>query len=157
MVDTDGWYDRREAAKVLRCAVNTIINRQNAGKLHPRWAVRRDCRGAERMQLVYDPKELVRFVPSRYVDRHRSPGETAALCFEAFGARKSIREIVIDLRETPDAVEALYQHWETGGGHKRVVTDTAWEALQQQLGPMDDVTDLVQRVRSLKEALKAKP
>jgi hypothetical protein len=153
LVDTSNWFDRRQAAHVLRVAVNTIVNRQKRGQLNPRWAVRRDNNGAERLQLVYNPKELEKFLPRPDVDRHRTAGETAAICFEAFDARTPVRQIVIDLREDPDTIETLHEKWLRCGGADRVINNAMWKALEELLGPMTDVTDIVDRVTELKTGL----
>ncbi len=79
----------------------------------------------------------------------RLPGEIAARAFELFRDGKTVREIVIELRQEPTKVEALYEKWLDLGGSAIVITEVAHEAFESVLGPFKSVADLLDLVREL--------
>lgn len=130
----------------------TIASHERRGKLHPAYVYRRDSRGIEHRVSVYDPKELIKLLPQAHRPAlARDPGEVAARCFELFNDGKSIRDVVIEMRETPDRVQGLYESWSSVAGvdGELTITRTAKEALEKFVGPFSDVTDLVSLVEAL--------
>src|SRR5258707_1321154 len=76
--DTAGWLTRREAAELFGVVENTIINWQKKKLLSPIRVVKADRGGAERIQLLYDPKQLAAIArPNRFARLVRSEGEIA--------------------------------------------------------------------------------
>jgi hypothetical protein len=151
--DIDKWLDRNQASDLLGVSPNTLMNLGRRGKLHPMQVARVDRAGAERIVYVYDPAELAK-IPTR--DRSavgRSPGEVAARVFELLDVGKSLREIVVEVRESPELVEQLRDKWTDMGGADRVITMAAWERLEAIIGPFGSVSDLIELV----ERAVAKP
>lgn len=147
--DMDGWLTRNEVADLLGISVSTIRNLETRELLHGRRVLRAVGDGTERQVMIYDPKEVAR-VPKK--DRYvaiRTPGETVARCFELFDLGKSIREIVIEMREMPELIETYKEKWLDHGGSERVITPLAWDALTDIVGPFDSVADLIARIRTL--------
>lgn len=134
---------------MLRRSVTTIANYEREGKLHPQYVYRADSRGIEHRVAVYDPKELT---PLRHPDLRplaiREPGEVAARSFELFNQGKTLRDVVIELRETPDQVRQLHESWLDSGGADLTITPIAKEALEKVLGPFTSVADLLTLVES---------
>jgi hypothetical protein len=150
---TDGWLTRNEASDVLRCSPQTLKNYEDRKFLHPQQAVRRDRSGIERMMLVYNPKELAE-LPSRNPGGQpriavREPGEQAARAFEMFKLGRELDEIVIELRETPDRIDQLYERWLDHTRARFVITPEAKEAFEQIVGNFNDVPTLIDLVRKL--------
>ena len=143
---------------MLQCSVQTLKNYEAQGKLHPRHALRKDPIGAERVMLVYDPQELAKLPPRRTVPREllREPGEQAAKVFELLRKGLALDEIVIETRETPDMVDHLHDRWLEQTKARHVITPEAKKALEQLLGPFQDVTELVKLVAS-KLAVQSTP
>ena len=148
--ETDGWLTRNETSDALQCSPQTLKNYETRGLLHPRHAVRRDRSGAERTLLVYNPKEFAE-LPSRLSGGRprvegRDPKEQAARAFELFRAGWELDLIVIELREDPDRIDHLHEHWLNQTKARHVITPTAKQALEQILGPFASVTELVEIV-----------
>jgi len=57
----------------------------------------------------YDPADVVRLLTKRGVNRPLAAGETAALAFQMFEHGVGLREVVVSLQLTPEAVRALYR------------------------------------------------
>ena len=145
--DLTGWLTRWEAAEVLGVTENTIVNWEHKKHLVPTLVVKADRGGAERAQWLYDPKQLAAMPRSdRFARRIRSEGEVAARAFEFFEEGKTIREIVIALREEPSKIETLKEQWENFGGADIVINDAARKALESVVGPFKGVADLVDLV-----------
>jgi hypothetical protein len=130
-------------------AVNTIANNERRGKLHPRHVYRPDSRGIEHRVSVYDPKELLKLHSPNRPLFVREPGEVAARCFELLDQGKTVREIVVELRETPDQVHILRDKWLDAGGADLVVTPTMKENLEKIVGPFASIADLLDLVRAV--------
>lgn len=151
LAETDGWLTRNEASDVLRCTPQTLKNYEDRNLLHPRHGLRKDRSGGERVMLVYNPKELAKLPirngggqPSVAV---REPGEQAARVFELLRQGRSLDEIVIELRETPDRVDYLNERWLEQTQSRYVISAEAKKAFEQLVGTFSDVTDLVELVR----------
>lgn len=143
--DTSGWLTRNQSADLLKMSVTTIANYERRGKLHPRYAYRADSRGIEHHVAVYDPEELTR-LPRSALYHHpatREPGEIAARAFELFNQGVSIRDVLIELRETPDRVHELHERWLDMGGADLTITKIAKEAFEKLVGPFSDVAGLL--------------
>lgn len=144
--DTDGWLTRNETSDVLRCSMQTLKNYEIRGNLHPKHALRRDRTGAERVMVVYDPKELTNLPskkpegPGEYV---RQAGEQAARAFEMFRDGNELDDVVIELRETPERVDQLHEHWREQTKARWVLNPKARDLLKQLVGEFKNVTDLV--------------
>ncbi len=144
-VDTSTWLTRNEASDLLGCSANTLMNYERRGKLHPATALRTDQRGIEHEYRVYDPRELAK-LPNRTIFHSipRPPGEIAARAFEAFAKETPLCDIVVELRETPDHVQKLYEQWLDMRGARYVLSDEARAALAKRIGPFADVAELVE-------------
>lgn len=148
--DTSTWLTRNESADFLRVSVTTIGNYERQGKLHPRFAYRRDSREIEHRVAVYDRDELLKL---RRIDRlpaSHEPGEVAARCFELFNEGLTIRDVVVEMRKTPDLVRSLYDSWLNNGSKADLlITSTVKEDLERLLGHFSTVTELQQLVEAL--------
>jgi len=136
---------------MLSCSSQTLANYERKGSLHPQHAYRPDGRGAEHRVIVYSPHELTKLASKLH--RHiapRDPGEIAGRAYEMYDEGKSEREVVRELRLTPEAVQILHDKWLDGGGSDRVLTPNAWEAIERAIGPFRSVTELVERITQLK-------
>lgn len=149
--DTSGWITRNKAADLMRVSVTTIANYERRGKLHPRYAYRADSRGVEHYVAVYNPEELFKEIPRGHERpaTNRDPGETAARAFEHFDQGLTVRQIVIELRETPDRVHELRESWLNAGGAALTITDIAKQKFEQLVGPFTGVTELLELIEKL--------
>jgi hypothetical protein len=148
---------RNEASDMLSCSSQTLANYERKGFLHPQHAYRPDGRGAEHRVIVYSPHELTKLASKLHRPiSARDPGEIAGRAYEMYDEGRSDREIVRELRLTPDAVQALHDKWLDGGGADRVLTTSAWEALEGVIGSFKSVTELVELVARLKGCEKVK-
>lgn len=156
---TDGWLTRNEVCDLLRCSPQTIKNYEHREKLHPRSAIRKDRSGVDRQMRVYDPKELTALPPRNpggepRVDA-RAPGELAARAFELFRQDLDLDEVVIELRETTDRIDHLYERWLDYSRGRHVITAEARKALEQAIGPFGTITDLIEIIAKLMNAVEA--
>lgn len=100
--------------------------------------------------LVYNPKELAE-LPTRNAGGQpriavRDPGETAARAFELFRQNWDLDQVVIELRETPDRIDQLHEHWLNQTKARYVITPAAKEVLEKLVGPFSSVTEFVELV-----------
>ena len=147
--ETDGWLTRDETSDMLRCSLQTLKNYQARDKLHPQYAVRKDRTGAERMMLVYDPKELAELPakkPGGPREALREAGEQAARIFELLRQGWPLDEIVIEMRETPDRIDDLHERWLQQTQARHVITPEARKVLESLVGSFKDVTELVELI-----------
>lgn len=149
-VDTSGWLTRNESTDLLRCSVQTLRNLEQRGKLHPVYAMRPDALGTVRLTIVYNPKELATLPRYEQPNTIRQVGEVSARAFEMFNEGKALREIVIELRETPDRVDELRERWLDGGGSAVVLTPNGKLAFEQVVGPFGDLVELLNLVKKLR-------
>ena len=140
---------RESAADLLGVSVNTILNFERKGWLHPARVL---SAKSGQLVFVYDPKELAEISKRARVSNIRDPGETAARAFERFSQGASLREVVMELREAPDKVHDLHEHWLDMGGANVVITDDAKTVLEKIVGAFKNVPELIERVS---ERLKA--
>lgn len=153
--DTSHWCTRYQAADHLRMSVTTIANYERRGKLHPQYAMRPDGRDIERRVAVYDPEELSKLpgAQARHRAAAREPGEVAALCFELFEQNKSVREVVIELRETPDRVRELHNVWQNCGDRDVLITSNEIAVIEKILGAsFTSVSELIKLIGKLAKA-----
>lgn len=135
---------------MLQCSVQTLANYERRGKLHPKSAYRPDKRGIEHRVTVYDPHELTKLATrlNRHVDvSSRDPGEIAARAYEIFDAGRPQKDVVQELRVTPDTVRELYEKWLDSGGADLVITPLSKELLEKLVGPFDSVTTLIEQLQ----------
>jgi hypothetical protein len=140
------WLTREDASSHLAVSIQTLKNYEQAGKLHPQRTPRLDSRGHERIVVVYDIKEINQLPRGRGMATSRDPREINVRAYELFDAGKSVREAVIELRESSDVVRTLHDKWKDDDGMEIIVTKNARKALEEMLGPFKDVTELVERV-----------
>lgn len=134
---------------MCRVSYNTIKNWVLKGLLHPQRAMRMLPHGAQREVQVFDPRELSKMA-RRKIDVHgNDAGEIAARAFELFETGKSLREVVIELRETLPKVEELHEQWLRSGGSELVITPVAQRELERLVGRFDGVAGLVERVAEM--------
>jgi len=102
--------------------------------------------------LVYNPKELaalpIRNGGGQPGIQVREPGEQAARAFELLRQGMPLDEIVIELRETPDRINYLNERWLELTHARHVISSETKTAFEQLVGPFNDVTELLERVRS---------
>jgi len=149
--DTSGWLTRFQSAEYLGVSVTTIANYERRGKLNPRHEYRADSRGSEQRVALYDTKQLnpLRRYASPMREKIRDPGELAASCFELFDQGRTLREIVIALRETPEQIRALRESWLDAGGADLTITSLAKESFEKIVGPFLSVAELLSLVEDL--------
>jgi len=147
--DIDGWLTRNDICDLLGVSFQSIRTLEAREMLHPRRVRRAVGDGSERLVYIYDPKEVARVPMKDRMVAIRTPGETCARCFELFDLGKSIREIVIEMREMPDVIETYKEKWLDAGGSDRVITPAAWEILAGVVGSFDSIADLIDRARAL--------
>lgn len=149
--DIRDWLTRNEATDMLWCSAQTLVNYERKGFLHPQHDYRRDERGAQHHMVVYSPHELSKLAHKLHRPVfQRDPGEVAGRAYEMFDEDRPEREVVRELRLTPDMVRVLHDKWLDGGGADRVLTPGAWEAIERTVGPFKSVTELVERLNQLK-------
>lgn len=144
--NTTGWYTRNQVSDMLGMSLATIATYERRGILHPLQVLRVDARGMERPTFVYDPQELASIPPN--LRRTRPPGETCARCFELLDQGKTVREIVIELRESSELVIELREKWYDAGGADRVITPYAWEQIEKIVGPFGSIAELLELLAS---------
>lgn len=158
-VDTSSWVTRNMAADLLEVSHTTI--RGMEGKiLHPRRGRRSLPNGGYREIWLYDPEELARVSSARRQKaRHApiQPGEMVARAFELFDDGRPLREVVTELRETPESIAAWHDQWLELGGAEIVVGPAARKELARLVGPFEGVADLVARVRDAVAPRAAEP
>lgn len=150
-VDTSTWLTCAEASDLLRCSEGTIRAAVRRDMLHPQRGKRvlNGGRGSGMTKEVdiYDPHELTLLSRRRKMSTApNDQGELSARAFELFDRGKSLREVVIDLRETPARISELHDQWFDLGGSEMVIGSTAKAELERFLGAFDDVAGLVARV-----------
>lgn len=154
--DVRDWYTRNQVVDLLRISPQTIKNYEGRDLLHPKQALRKDRSGIERVMLVYDPKELTELPPRSGAGQPsadtRKPGEQAARAFELFREGKGLDEIVIELRETPERVDQLHEHWLDQTKARYVISPEAKRAFEDIFGEFKSVTDLVELARKFRPA-----
>lgn len=152
--DTRAWLTRNESVDLLNISVQTLRNYEQRGLLHPLRVPRKDPRGREQSAIVYDPRELANLPRGigRPLASQREPGETAARAFEFFDEGKPMREIVRELREQPDVVQALHDKWLDMGGADLVISPGAKMELERTLGTFETVAELIEKASALHAA-----
>jgi hypothetical protein len=145
-VDTSGWLTRAQAIDLLGVSMNSIRRWEAEGILHVQFAMRDSAREV----AVIDPRELCR-VPRR----HRTPipneeGELCARVFEMLDDGMTVREIVINTRETSQRIEGIRDNWLDAGGADLVVSKEARAEYERITGkPLRRMSDLVETLASL--------
>ena len=127
-------------------AYNTLRKWVKAGRLHPQKEMRLLGNGQRREVLVFDSAELRKILRRRNLN---APGELAARAFEMFEEGRQINEVVIALRQLPEYVEALHDHWAWSDGRGLVITSVARREHERILGSVVSVADIVERVTEL--------
>ena len=149
--DTSGWLTRQDSAAFLGVSVTTIVNYERRGKLNPRYDYR-TTNGFEQRVTLYDPKQLAplrKYAPPSSREKIKDPGELAASCFELLDQGRTLREIVVALRETPEQINMLRESWLDAGGSALTITPLAKERLEKVVGEFSGVADLVTLVEDL--------
>jgi hypothetical protein len=126
---------------------STLINHERRGLLHPQRAIRGQTLHE---YVVYDPDELAR-LPQRYRKAvQNEPGEQNARAFEMFDQGKSVREVVITLREVTPKIVELHEQWLDAGGTALVISPAAHAELAKHVGPFGSVAELCERMKARK-------
>lgn len=147
--DISTWLTINQVVDLIGCAHITVKTWVSKGTLHPRKARRQVGNGSLREVWVFDPREIARVPRRRTSSVPSSPGEIAARAFELFDEGRPDREVVTDLRETPQRVAELREQWMLGGGSEIVIGRVAAQEIARFIGPFDGVAGLVQRLRAL--------
>lgn len=142
--DTATWLTRNEAADLLNVGHPTLLQFERRDLLHPRRVIRFDESGHERPLIVYDPRELAKITPRGRVNVAQNPGEVAARAFELFDQGIPLRQIVIELRQTPELIEQLREKWLDMEGADLVISPQAKETLETLFGSFKGVADLLE-------------
>ena len=112
--------------------------------------MRSTTNGVQRMLYVYDPRELAS-LPHRGRAVVDTPGEVAARCFELFDEGRPLKEIVRELRKSPEIIEDLYERWLNMGGSGIVLTPYAKDEFIKVVGPFADIAELLELVQTMKK------
>lgn len=147
--DVATWLTRNEVADLLGISINTIANLERRDMLHPQRIIRSDPIGCERLTFIYDPREVAKIPRRDRLTNIRAPGETAARCFELLDAGKTVKQIIVELRETPEQIIALREKWLDTGGADLVISPEAKDVLQAHVGSFTNVAELVEIVLTL--------
>jgi len=147
--DTSHWYTRNQAADVLHISVTTIANYERRGKLNPHYAYRPDGRGVEHRVAVYDPQELHKLPGQSKPPAAREPGEVAARCFELFNQGQSVKDAVIELRETPERVRSLHNVWLDSGEEDLLISRSERAILEKLVGSFTSVSEFIRLIGDL--------
>ena len=140
-----GWLSRNEVCDMLNVSGNTLERWAKAGLLHP--MIARSHR-SNRPAWFYDPQEL-KNVPRRGLAHDRSPGELAARAFEMLDGGCKLRDVVIELRCDPRAVEDLYQQWLDMEGDSLAVSINGRKRLEAMVGgKFEDEDDLIEKLEA---------
>ena len=110
--DPRDWMTREQGSDFLGVSIQTLRNYERRGRLHPQYVYRRDGYGIERRVTAYDPEEIKKL--PRGGRTQRLNGDLAARVFELFNQGRSLRDIVIELRESPNTIKELYTLWREG-------------------------------------------
>jgi len=147
-VNTDGWLTRIQASDMMGVAIDTLRAYERKGVLHPRRMI---CEGSAREIIVYNPEELARIPHKRRVDvpATPSPGECTARAFDLFDRGKSVREVVMELRETVSRVEELHEQWRDLGGNEIVIANGTRARIEACLGPFTTADELAQHIEEI--------
>ena len=157
--DTSDWMTRQESANFLRVSVTTIANYERRGKLNPRSAYR-VTNGFEQHVAVYDPRQLAplrKYAQPAGEKKIKDPGELAASCFELLDQGRTLREIVVALRETPEQISVLRESWLDAGGSALTITALAKDRLEVAVGAFSGIADLVTLVEDLARRARGEP
>lgn len=144
-VDTSNWLTYSQASALCKISENTLRAWVAKGVLVPAKVRRTYLGGVTREVNVFDPADLAKHVARRRagVVSINSPGEVAASAFELFDAGTSLREVVVQLRETPARVSQLHDEWLEFGGADLVIGKEARRELEGLVGPFLGVSELV--------------
>lgn len=137
--ETAGWITRQQAVDLLGVALQTLVNWENKGLLTPKRAMR----GSAAMVIVYDPVQLARVPHKHRTPLGNEPGELTARVFEMLDNGKSVRDIVIEHRQTVDHIQDLRERWLDTGGADRVISPVAWKEFERLAGPFTTVAELL--------------
>jgi len=99
-------------------------------ELHARWVDDGDMREVAKEREATD----------------RAVKDLESRCFALFSEGKTIREVVIEMRETSDRIRELREKWFDDGGADLVISNVAKRAFEKLLGPFQDVTELLEIV-----------
>lgn len=100
------------------------------------------------MVALYNPDELAR-MPRRHKQLPANEaGELTARVFELLDEGKSVREIVIQTRETMPKIDEIREQWLDAGGCDLVIGKNAKAELERYIGTFRTVGELVQRYAS---------
>ena len=149
--DTSGWLTRQDSAEFLGVSVTTVANYERRRKLNPRYDYR-TTNGFEQRVTLYDPKQLAplrKHAPPSSREKIKDPGELAASCFELLDQGRTLKEIVVALRETPEQISMLRESWLDAGGAALTITPLAKECFEKAVGAFSGVADLVTLVENL--------
>jgi hypothetical protein len=113
----------------------TSVRRLEGTQLHP----------AHRGRFVYfDEREVESYAAEQAPGRRTgNPGEIAAKAFELFRAGKGFRDVVIELRQTPERVRQLYREYALGSdlllpaAILRAIEELGFREEGRALGPQD--------------------
>jgi hypothetical protein len=110
--DFRDWMTREQGSDFLGVSIQTLRNYERRGRLNPQHMYRADGYGIERRVTVYDPEEINKL--PRGGRKQRLNGDLAARVFEMFNSGRNLRDVVVDLRESPSTIKDLYALWREG-------------------------------------------
>jgi hypothetical protein len=145
------WLTRIQVMDTLGISHDTLKRWEHKGRLTPHHTMRMDRADRYFKTLVYDPQEVAA-LPRRHrsIDSGLTPGEAAARAYELFDQSKTIREVVMEIREPSERVRELRDQWLDDGGADLVISPDAKQALEAALGGrIDTAADLVKLVEGL--------
>ena len=95
---------RAEVARELGVSTATVHRMRMRKELDARLAI-------DGVTWVYDPGAVLRLASRLAHPSRRADGEVAARSFELFDQGKDLRQVVVELRESPEIVRQLYREW----------------------------------------------
>ena len=137
------YVTRTEAADLLGVAYGTILQYERRGKLEVFWTMRPDEIGRMRNAAMY-PLEQVLKLPRRAPNpTPENPDELAARAFELLDKGKTVKQLVIELRATPEKLQRIHTQWLELTGAVLEVTDAERAKLVALLGEFQSVEELI--------------
>jgi hypothetical protein len=109
--DTSQWLTRAESTVFLSCSPQTLKSYEKKNRLHPLHVRRRDLRGREQIVVIYNPDELNKLPKGKGRSAPREQSTVESRAFELFSQNKTVREVVIEMKETSERIRDLYQRW----------------------------------------------
>lgn len=155
-LDTSRFLTRIQTADLLNCNADVLMALERKGKL-TRYTRPTTTVTGPREVTVYDPIEIAG-LEIRARKLTRDPGELAARAFAMFDLGLAMRDIVVQMRMTPDEVIALRAKWLEMGGDPWMLNAATRKTIGQALEPLgftaNSIPEIVDAILALVERAK---